>query len=304
MTISVRGKTKRTPNVVLFFDIKKEVDIGFYPIEVNVNNLNCTSVECCVSASGDTFIISVIENHYDEFEIHFHALRFSDDGPIQRLCNFRFQQTCWYEPEIQLFFVPSQEASSDRVIVMGEFPNGVTHCGRANCLLTYNLLSERVEQAIVIEDRLYPKSLTCSPDGQWFAVLCRKSSEQWSSNVDSYVVQLYSADCLTLRLEFSTAMSLHGYNLFSNCSRVVFSRNSQLLAVASSTWSECWNTGEFEVLMPSAEAEQTQFTVYRLPTPDLSLKPMCRDAILSACNVTDVTQLPLPKAMWEYLQYQ
>ena len=304
VVVSVRGKTKRTPNVVLFFDMKKQVDIGFHPVEVNVNNLNCTSVECSVNGNGDTFIISVLENHYDEYEMHFHAMRFSQNRVIQRLCDVHFQQCCWYEPEIHLFFMPNDSLVDQRVATLGEFPNGITHCGRVNCLLVYNLSMEKVEQAVIIRDNLFPKSLACSPDGKWLAVLSRKSSESWCTNVDSYVVQLYSAEHFILRLQVDTSMSLHGYNLFSNCSRVVFSRTSELLAVASSTWSDHWNTGEFEVIMPSAESEQTQFTLYRVPAPEISLKPMCRDVILANCEIQNVIKLPLPSAILKYCQYK
>ena len=304
VVVSVRGKTKRTPNVVLFFDVKRQLDIGFYPIEVNVNNLNCTSVECCVSQGGETFIISVIENHYDQFELHFHALRCNENGNVQDLCDVRFHQACWYEPAIHLSFIPCSDATSDIVVALGEFPNSVTQCGRANCILTYSLAGEKVEHAVVIRDDLYPKSITCSLNSEWFGVLCRKSSESWCSSVDCYVVQLYSVDHLILRLEVDSSMSLQGYNMFSNCSRVVFSLSGQLMAVASSTWSDCWNTGEFEVLVPTASSEQTQFTVYRLPTPDISLKPMCRDAVLASCLISNVKHLPLPNAMLSFLQYK
>lgn len=300
IAVTVRSRTKRTTSVVLFFNLQESCDIGYYLIPVNVNNLNSTKVECCTNQEGNIFIISVLENHYDQFELHFHALKCMSENTMQHYDDFRFDQPCWYEPQIHLSFMSS---SHDEIIAHGEFPNSITQRGNVQCLVRYNLTSKAVEQAVQINDQLYPQSVSCSPDKQWLALLCRQSSDNWCSNVDCYKVQLYSSDNLLLRLEIDTAFSLNGYYSFSNCSRIVFSAGSELLAVASSSWSECWNTGEFEVLVPSKKPEQMQMTVYRVPSANLNLKYLCRDIILKSCHIREAYQLPLPNAMVDYLQY-
>ena len=298
VVVSVQDKTKNIPKLILFCDIKDKREVGHFSTPVNYNNLSGVSVTCIASVDGTNFLLFVVEDHYDEFHVNLYALQFSDTKPVLR-CSPRSDQSSWYEPNLHLSYLGS---SNDHLLVLGDCQFGISPADSCRYLLLYDLKHDKVLRFVSLKDSLYPVCLTCSPDATWIATLSRDPAA-WDGDAEGYVVRLYTAESLTLTMEIKVPLAVDNYNTLSNCSKIMFSRNSTLMAITSSDTRDEFGP-DFYGYCGGFSKKGTSgvvVTVYRLPVVDMSLKALCRDVIMANCSHGHIYDLPLPNSIKAYL---
>ena len=81
VVFSVKDKTKNIPKVILFCDVRTKELVGHFATPVNYNNLSGVTVSCSSSVDGSNFVVFVMEDHYDEFNLAMYALHFENGKP-------------------------------------------------------------------------------------------------------------------------------------------------------------------------------------------------------------------------------
>ena len=305
VAISVMEKTKNIPKIVIVCDIShgQGREVGYYTAQLNYSNLNSVHVDCCISPDCDMFVIYVLEDHYDEFHAHFHAIQFDECKPVV-ICTEKFGNPTWYEPGLKMCFL----ADTDKLVVMGECPIGSSQSGPARYLAVYDLDTQCVEHGLELPDSLYPVSLNSSPDGAWIATMSRNHATATTGAMETYVIKLYSSYDLTLHMQLELPLTPDTFNALSNCNKMVFSENSKLLALAFNEEVETnyfgWEFGPCLPVPGQQGMASIQLGVYRLPVLNLNLKALCRDAILDHCSYFDVSLLPLPSSLIDYVKFK
>ena len=302
IVITVQEKTKNIPKLALFCDIFCSKDLGHHLVPVNYNNLNATQIICAISPDGTKIAMCVVEDHYDEFILHFHALKLGhEDIPsVTTLCDINCPHTTWYEPTTHISFLPSAD---DVLVVLGDIPFSVSS-DPSRYLLMYDINESSVLRCMELRDDLYPVSLSCSVDGTWISTLSRNVSER-DGELETYVTKMYFSETLTQHMEVQGPLSCDAYNSTSNCNKVVMCNSGHLLAVAST--SEFDSVVEFDPWGPNLFYHGTssvEMTVYRLPIVKPTLKALCRDTIVECCGFTRLSSLPLPTSLKEYVSYK
>ena len=302
IVITVQEKTKNIPKLVLFCDLLCAKDLGHHLVPVNYNNLNATQINCAISPDGTTVAICVVEDHYDEFVMHFHALKLGrEDTPtVTTLCDINCPHTTWYEPTNHISFLPNAD---NVVIVLGDMPFAISS-DPSRYLLMYDLDASNVLRCVALKDDLFPVSLSCSPDGTWITTLSRIVSER-DGELETYVTKMYFSETLTQHMEVQGPLSCDAYNSTSNCNKVVMCNSGHLVAIAST--SEFDSVVEFDPWGPNLFYHGTssvEMTVYRLPIVKPCLKALCRDTIVQCCKFDMLSKLPLPVRLKEYVSYK
>lgn len=300
VVLSVKDKTKNIPKVILFCDVGNNSLFGVFSIPVQYNNLSGVSVSCCSSVDGSNFVIYVMEDHYDEFNLHMYAMRFEDKKAVVRNM-LTSGHSSWYEPNIHTSYLG---CSNDVLVTLGDYPLGLTYSDPSRYLLTFDIANDKVAQCIALTDNLYPVSLTCSSDATWICTLSRDPSA-WEGDAEGYVVRLYTAESLSLTMEVKVPLAIDNFNSLSHCSKIMFSQNNTLLAVTSSDTREDFGPDFYGYCggLSKKGTKGVQVTVYRLPVVKINLKALCRDTILSSCKHEMLASLPLPNSLKSYLSY-
>ncbi len=300
LVITVQEKTKNIPKLALFCDLVSAKDLGHHLVQVNYNNLNGTQISCSISPDRNLIAMCVIEDHYDEFYVHFHGMKMGkDEFPIiETICDITCPNTVWYEPNIHMCFLPNE---SNIVIVLGDLP---VSADPTRHLLMYDLDNQSVLRSIELRDNLYPIALTCSLDGTWISTLSRDVSER-DGELETYVTKMYSSDNLTQHMQVQGPLSCDAFNSTSHCNKVCLSTTGHLVAIAST--SEFDSVVEFDPWGPNLFYHGTssvEVTVYRLPVVKPTLKSLSRDNILDYCKFDNLPKLPLPQSLIDYVSYK
>ena len=302
IVITVQEKTKNIPKLALFCDLLCAKDLGHHLVPVNYNNLNATQINCAISPDRTTVAICVVEDHYDEFVMHFRAFKLShEDTPIiTTLCDIKCPHTTWYEPTTHMSFLPNAD---NVVVVLGDIPFTVTS-DPSRYLLMYDIDESSVLRCVSLKDNLYPVSLSCSLDGTWISTLSRNVSER-DGELETYITKMYFSETLTQHMEVQGPLSCDAYNSTSNCNKVVMCKSGHLVAIAST--SEFDSVVEFDPWGPNLFYHGTssvEMTVYRLPIVRPTLKGLCRDTIVESCKFDMLSKLPLPSSLIKYVSYK
>lgn len=302
IVITVQEKTKNIPKLALFCDLSCAKDLGHHLVQVNYNNLNATQINCAISPDGSTIAMCVVEDHYDEFVMHFRALKLGhgETPSVTTLCDVSCPHTTWYEPTTHICFLPNTE---NVVVVLGDIP--ITISSDPNrYLLMYDIEASTVLRGVELRDDLFPVSLSCSPDGTWISTLSRNVSER-DGELETYITKMYFSETLVQHMGVQGPLSCDAYNSISHCNKVVMCNSGHLAAIAST--SEFDSVVEFDPWGPNLFYHGTssvEMTVYRLPIVKPSLKAMCRDTIIQCCHFSNLAKLPLPFALKEYVSYK
>ena len=213
----------------------------------------------------------------------------------------RSGHSSWYEPNLHTTYLGT---CNDTLVTLGDYPLGLAYSDPCRYLLTYNLAKEEVSHCAALKDGLYPVCLTTSADGTWVGTLSRDPNA-WEGDAEGYVVRLYTAEHLILTLEIKVPLSVDNFNSLSHCTKIMFSRNASLVAVASSDTKEDFGPDFYGYCggMSKKGTKGVQVNVYRLPVVNIRLKALCRDAILAHCTHANTRTLPLPKSLRSYLSY-
>ncbi len=302
VAVTVQEKTKNIPKLALFCDISSAKDLGHYLVQVNYGNLNAAQINCAISPDGATVALCVVEDHYDEFLTHFHALKFSsEDAPtVSTFCDISCPHSTWYEPTNHMCFLPR---SRDVVVLLGDVPVALSS-DPSRFLIMYDVTTSTPLRCVELRDHLFPVTLTCSPDGTWISTLSRDVSER-DGELETYVTKLFHAETLTQHLEVRGPLSCDAYNSTSNCNKVMLSSSGHLVAIAST--SEFDSVVEFDPWGPNLFYRGTssmEVTVYRLPLVNATLRALCRDVIVRHCTFSNIARLPLPATLQEYVSYK
>ncbi len=304
MAITVQEKTKNIPKVMIFCDVKHACEVGQYVAQLNYNNLSGGQIDCCISPDSSTFILYVVEDHYDEFHTHFHAIQFNSDCKPIVICEEQLSRSTWYEPGIHIAFLP--ESDNTKLVVLGEKPSGLAE--RFRYVIIYDLTKKDISHGVELVDNLYPVSIGVSPNGTWVATMARCPREYEGCDTESYMVKLYTADNLTLVTHIQFPFTIKAFNYMPMCNKLIFSLNSKLIALPSTSDEDNlefdWEYGAY--YRPSEHQGTSGVTMraFRLPVVDLTLKALCRAAVLDHCSYTNAPQLPIPTAMKDYVQFK
>jgi len=306
--LAIQEKTKNLIKTVIVCDIAKKCEVGYYVVDLNYSNLNSVQIDCCISYDCSTFIFYILEDHYDEFHAHFHAIVFNECRPVE-LCCEKYGHAMWYEVGLHMTFLPG---CSDRLALLGECPLTTTsESSLSRHLAVYSIHNKGVLSCLEVTEQHYPVGLTCSTDCMWIATLSRNHGEQEqsaasSTAMENYVVKLYTVDKLCLMMQVEVLLSNATFSGLSHCNKMVFSNNSCLLAVASNDEhqdTQTFNCWEFEPVSSLPAEEPVLISVFRLPVISTNLKSLCREAILDHCSYHAVKQLPLPIALQDFVMF-
>lgn len=302
IVLSVQEKSKHIPKVLLFCDVHQKKELGGFVVQLNYNNLSGVLLDCCISPDDNTFLLSVLEDHYDQFQVTYHAIQFTDECKPTILCTERFNQV-WYEPSLLLQFMP--DSQSRYVVGLGENPAGLAYSDTRRYLFIYDLIEGQVQRGISLQECLYPVCLSVSSDGEWLATMFRDPSQQASSG-DCYLVKVYDPQTMICQMQKSVQFTSNGFSMLSNCNKLVFSRNNRLLALPSSdTIDDVFVDFEFaSFYSPEVRGiEKVTMTIHWLPVKKITLKELCRQEVLKNCPVSHVSDLPVPGPIKLYLQF-
>ena len=305
LVLSVQEKSKHIPKALLFCNVQTKQELGGFAAQLNYNNLSGVLLDCCVSPDDNTFLLSILEDHYDQFQVTYHAIQFDDECRPSVLCTERFNQV-WYEPSLLLQFLPGCE--SRYVIGLGENPAGLSYSDTRRYLFVYDLIEGQVNKGITLQECLYPVCLNISNDGEWLAAMFRDPSQQSVSDEsgDCYLVKVYDPQSMSCQMQKPVQFTSNGFTMLSNCNKLVFSENNQLLALPSSdTVDDIYVDFEFaSFYSPEVRGiEKVTMTIHWLPIKRITLKELCRQVVLRNCLVSQISDLPVPPPVQSYLQF-